>query len=515
MSNHVNFEPALHAVQVSKVYPGTVALHNVDFEAKRGAVNILIGANGAGKSTLMRILAGIEMPTSGELSLNGESLIFNGPREAAEKGIAMVHQELSLMPNLTITENIFAGRELRKFGMLVDRVEQRRRTAELLKSLNLGRSPDTEVGDLAVGQKQLVEIARALAHRASVLILDEPTSALSNAETRTLFRAIGELKQNGVTIIYISHRLQELLEIGDFFTVLRDGRVAGTATRDEVSKTWIVETMIGKRLGDVKNTASIRKEANVLRIEHLTVEKEGRNCIHDLSFKLAPGEVVGLYGLLGAGRSELLETLVGQRRESNGQVFIKNRLLNGSSTVQCIRHGIYLVPEDRQSDGLIPDMSIRGNASLAQIARLTRAGVLSLPQERRETDNALSSVRLKPCNLRLPITTLSGGNQQKTLLARALLTGPAVLLLDEPTRGVDVGAKAEIYTLIRQLAANGLGVLFATSEGQEIRDLADRVLVLSRGVLTAAFDASEATDEKLLIAASATTQQRTESAWVQ
>jgi len=507
---------ALRAVQVSKLYPGTVALNQVDFDAQSGAVNILIGANGAGKSTLMRILAGIETPTSGELFLNGSALTLRSPRDAAQKGIAMVHQELSLMPNLTIAENIFAGREIRHAGMLVDHSAQRERSAELLKRLNLNVAPDTECGDLAVGQQQLVEIARALAHRAQVLILDEPTSALSNAEIRTLFRVISELKQNGVAIIYISHRLPELLEIGDVFTVLRDGRVAGTGVRGEISDTWIVERMIGKGLGNAKSqTKSVPHQRDVLRVEHLTVEQDGRDCIHDLSFTLGRGEVVGIYGLLGAGRTELFETLMGQRRESNGQIFLHDQALNGSSTSRRIRNGICLVPEDRQRDGVVPEMSIRGNASLAQISKLTRAGILSLVRERRDTDKLLASVRLKPCNVQLPITSLSGGNQQKTLLARALLTSPAILLLDEPTRGVDVGAKSEIYALIRQLAAGGLSVLFATSDGAEIRELADRVLILSRGVLSAEFDTSEASDEKLLIAASTATQQGMESKCIQ
>lgn len=416
------------------------------------------------------------------------------------------------MPNLTIAENIFAGRELRRGLIVVDRAAQRRRSVELLNRLNLDVPPDTECADLAIGQQQLVEIARALAHRAQVLVLDEPTSALSNAEIRTLFRVIGELKQDGVAIIYISHRLSELLEIGDVFTVLRDGRVAGTGVRGEVSDAWIVERMIGASLGNIRSkTTSIPEERDVLRIEHLTVEKEGRACIRDLSLSLTRGEILGIYGLLGAGRTELLETLIGQTRKSSGRIFVNGRFLTGVPTSECIRSGICLVPEDRQRDGVIPDMSIRGNASLARIAKLTRAGILSLVRERREADKMLSSVRLKPCNLQLPITSLSGGNQQKALLARALLTSPAVLLLDEPTRGVDVGAKSEIYELIRQFASDGLSVLFATSDGEEIRALADRVLVLSRGTIAAEFNAAEATEDKLLIAASAATQQDMES----
>ena len=508
-------ESAVRAIRLSKVFPGTIALNNVDFDAARGAVNVILGANGAGKSTLMRILAGIETPTSGELLLNGEPLTLHSTRDATEKGIAMVHQELSLMPNLTIAENVFAGREIRHFGVLVDDDAQRQKAAALLKSLHLGVPPDTRVGDLAVGQQQLIEIARALAYQASVLILDEPTSALSSQEIRTLFGVIDGLKQNGVTIIYVSHRIQELLEIGDIFTVLRDGKVAGRATRRDVSEAWIVDCMIGKSLhSDGARKRAITERPDALRIEHLTVEKEGRPCVHDFSLRVAKGEIVGVYGLLGAGRTELLETLAGQRREVEGRIFVGDRPLNGVPTSERIRRGIFLVPEDRQQDGLIPDMSIRGNASLAQIGRLARAGILSPAQERQKTDRMLSSVRLKPCNLELPITTLSGGNQQKTMLARALLTSPVILLLDEPTRGVDVGAKSEIYILIRELAANGLSVLFATSEGQEIRELADRALVLSRGVITAEFEGAQATDEKLLIAASATNQD-TEPTWVQ
>jgi erythritol transport system ATP-binding protein len=496
----------LQAVQITKVFPGTAALQQVDFNVRAGAVNVLMGENGAGKSTLMRILAGIETPTSGQLFLDGRAVRLGSAALAAEHGIAMVHQELSLMPNLTVAENIFAGRELRRGMIWIDTAEQERQTRALLERLELKVSPRTQLASLSIGQQQLVEIARALAQRARILILDEPTSALSRLEIRTLFQVLRDLKSGGVGIVYVSHRLQELLELGDVFTVLRDGRLVATAPREGVSESWIVERMTGKRFEDITRNASttIETQPDALRVEGLTVQKSGRTCLRDVSFRLGRGEIAGIYGLLGAGRTELFETLIGLRRELAGEIFLGGCALSGVPTPRRLEAGFRLVPEDRQEDGLIPQMSIRANASLSHLKKLCRVGWLSATKERMQADTVLSKMRLKPCNLNDPVSTLSGGNQQKTLLARALLTSPAVLLLDEPTRGVDVGAKAEIYALIRKMASEGVSILFSSSDSHEIRELAGRVLVLCRGALVADIGAAGASDEKLLLLADAT-----------
>lgn len=495
----------LRAVGISKVYPGTTALQQVDFTVQPGCVNVLIGENGAGKSTLMRILAGIETPTSGELFLLDQPIHLKSTAVASHLGIAMVHQELSLMPNLTIAENIFAGREPVRGGLFLNRAEQADRTRTLLKSLNLNVSPETPLAALSIGQQQLVEIARALARRARILILDEPTSALSHSEIQTLFRVLRELKQDGVGIVYISHRLQELLELGDHFTILRDGRLVATAPRSEVSESWIVERMTGRRSSETSHAAqTTMAQAEVLRVQNLTVNANGRAYLRDLSLELNRGEIVGVFGLLGSGRTELFETLIGLRVESAGEIRLNGRLLNGVSIAARGEAGIRLVPEDRQQDGVIPQMSIRGNASLSHLSRISRAGLLSTAQERTLTDETLAQMRLKSCDLNDPITTLSGGNQQKTLLARALMTSPSVLLLDEPTRGIDVGAKAEIYSVVRKLAAGGVSILFSSSDAPEIRELASRVIVLCRGQVTANLNVADASDEKLLILADAT-----------
>jgi erythritol transport system ATP-binding protein len=499
-------KPALQAVRITKVFPGTAALQQIDFDVQAGAVNVLMGENGAGKSTLMRILAGIETPTSGQLFLDGRAVHLGSAAQAAQHGIAMVHQELSLMPNLTVAENIFAGRELRRSKLWIDTAEQERQTRVLLKRLDLNVSPRTQLASLSIGQQQLVEIARALGQRARILILDEPTSALSSLEIKTLFQVLRDLKSSGVAIVYVSHRLQELLELGDVFTVLRDGRLVATAPRQEVSESWIVERMTGGRLTETGRGAStaIGTPQDALRVAGLTVEERGHTCLRDISFRLGRGEIVGIYGLLGAGRTELFETLIGLRRESAGEILLGGRSLRGVPTPLRLEAGIRLVPEDRQRDGLIPQMSIRANASLSHLQKLCRGGWLSATKERMQADSMLSKMRLKPCNLIDPVSTLSGGNQQKALLARALLTLPAVLLLDEPTRGVDVGAKAEIYALIRKMAAEGVSILFSSSDSHEIRELAGRVLVLCRGALVAEIDAATASDEKLLLLADAT-----------
>ena len=351
-----NAPVVMETASLCKVFPGTIALNDVDFQVRREAVNVVIGENGAGKSTLMRILAGIEAPTSGRLLLDGSPVVLKSPRHASQHGIAMVHQELSLMPNMSIVDNIFAGRELHRGRIAIDDTAQRQRASDLLKRLDLDVPVDTKVENLAVGQQQLIEIARALAQDANILILDEPTSALSPAEIRTLFRVIRSLKQNGVAIVYISHRLQELLEIGDYFTILRDGQVVATARRDEVSESWIVECMTGRSQAEKKQHTVLQStDSEVLRVHNLTVEADSRTCLQNVSFHVKRGEIVGIYGLLGAGRTELFETILGLRREASGSIVLHGRTLNGLATAERVQRGVCLVPEDRKQDGLIPD----------------------------------------------------------------------------------------------------------------------------------------------------------------
>lgn len=493
----------LEARAVTKRYPGTVALDAVHFHAYRNQVNVLIGENGAGKSTLMRILAGVEAPDEGELLLEGKQIVLRTPRDATRHGIAIVHQELSILPNLDLADNIFAGREPRKARLFVDRALEERRSSESLRHLRKPIDVRIQASRLPLGSRQIVEVARALDQQTRILILDEPTSALSNAEAESLFNVLNELKRAGVTIIYISHRLQELLLLGDHFTVLRSGKVVGEATREEVTRSWIVEHMSGRDIASSRPASASDANSPLLEVEGLTLAAATatdaeQTAVHDVSFTLRKSEVLGIYGLLGAGRSELLEALAGIRSIRSGVIRLKDRDLRIRSVSDAMRAGIHLVPEDRQRDGLVPELSVRENIALA-------AGERLFLHRKEETDRAWELVKelnIRVADLELPITALSGGNQQKVLIARCLMRSPSLLLLDEPTRGVDVGAKAEIHAILRSLAQRGVGVLFATSEIEETQALADRALVLCQGRIAAVFDGPQLTDEALFAAAS-------------
>ena len=461
---------AVVAREISKQYPGTLALDRVNFTVHRGEVDVVVGENGAGKSTLMRILAGIEQPDAGTLE-------FEGP-----PSVAMIHQELNLLPDLSVSDNIFLARERTRWG-LIDRRAQRSVTRELMARLEQAIDAETPVGNLPLGQQQVVEIAKALARDARILIMDEPTSALSAAEVEVLFRLIRELKSHGVSIVYISHRMDELLEIGDRVTVLRDGRVVAESDAAAASVPWIVEKMTGGTAdqGERTATGAGSEAAAVLAARE----------VRGVSFSVRAGEIAGLYGLLGSGRTELLETLIGLRQCKAGSIALAGRRIERLDIAERIRAGIALVPDDRQAAGIVPTLSVRENMMLANL-RADGAAAAGL----------VSDLNIRTAGLEAPITSLSGGNQQKVVLSRYLLTGPKVLLLDEPTRGVDVGARAEIYGIIRRLAGQGMAILFASSELDEILSLATRVLVFSGGRIAADLDRAEAT-EQVLVEASA------------
>ena len=489
---------------ITKRYPGTIALDRVDFCVYRNQVNVLIGENGAGKSTLMRILAGVEEPDQGQLVLEGEEIELRSPRDAAHRGIAIVHQELSVLPNLDLADNIFAGRELSRAGIFVDRSLEERLASEAFERLCSPMDVRMPAGHLSLGSRQIVELARALEQRAKILILDEPTSALSNAEAESLFAVIAELKRAGVTIIYISHRLNELLHLGDYFTVLRSGRVVGEAPSAEVDRRWIVQRMSGRDISSAgERQAVAAQDATLLKVEDLTLAPDSDSGaeavpVRDVSFSLRMGEVLGIYGLLGAGRTELLEAIAGARSIRSGRIQLRGEGLRIRSIADGVKVGIHLVPEDRQRDGLVPELSVRENIALA-------SGEGVLVKEQQETKRAWQLVKdlnIRITDLELPVTALSGGNQQKVVIARCLMCSPSLLLLDEPTRGVDVGAKTEIYCILRRLASQGIGVIFTSSEIEEMQALADRALVLCQGRITEMLERKELTDEALFVAAS-------------
>jgi erythritol transport system ATP-binding protein len=499
-------EIVMLAEKITKRYPGTLALDEVDFKVYKGAVNVLIGENGAGKSTLMKVLAGAEPPTSGRVLLDGVPVAFASTREAAKAGIGIIFQELELFPNLSIAENIFVGREMTRGG-IVQHGEQERVTRDLLDRLEQPLDPSALVRDLRIGQQQIVEIAKALLHNVRVLIMDEPTSALTAAETEALFRIIADLKADGVAIIYISHKMEELLTVGDYVTILRDGRLAASAPARAVNVAWIVEKMVGRNVSAPRRrtpAATQHTEAPILEVKNLRLPRLGGGfTLENLSFSLQKGEILAIFGLMGAGRTELFECLMGLHPEATGEVRIANREIGDETIRERIDLGLMLVPEDRQRLGLVQKLSVAHNISLASLTRFANGFRLD---ERREKESILELMRdlaIKARGPEYPITSLSGGNQQKVVFAKSLLTQPKVLLLDEPTRGIDVGAKAEIFEIMNGLAEQGLAVLFVSSELPEMFTVPDRILVLSKGKVTGEFLHDEVTEEALILAAGA------------
>ncbi len=491
----------LEARGVHKQYPGTLALDNVDFQLRRGQVAALIGENGAGKSTLMKILSGIEQPTGGALLLEGREIQMRSVRDADAHGIGIIHQELNLCPNLSVAENIFLARELTSRG-LVDRGRQEERARELMALLGQDIDVSVPTGNLALGQQQIVEIAKTLERNVQVLMMDEPTSALSAAEIEVLFRVIRDLRARGVAIVYISHRLSELLTIADSVSVLRDGRMVAESPAADVDTAWIVERMTGRAVGALGPRASTEAGKELLRAESLSFSASGRAPLRNVSLQVCEGEVLGIYGLMGAGRTELLESLMGLHPEVSGSVWMDSKALDGCDTARRIRAGLAMVPEDRQASGLVQSLSVLQNMTLASLGEFVQSMWLSKVKEMRGAAGMAKDLRIKSPGLDHNIGSLSGGNQQKVVIARCLLTSPRVLLMDEPTRGVDVGAKQEIHTLVQRLAADGMGIVYVSSELDEIRQVASRILVMCRGSVTGDFPASEATSDALARAAS-------------
>ncbi len=495
-------EIVLRAEAITKVFSGTTALKQVDFNVYRGKVNVLIGENGAGKSTLMKILAGVEQPTAGKMILNGEQVHFKNTTEATAHGIGIIYQELNLFPNLSVAANIFMAREVKTGGVFIDEKTQEQRAAAILQQFEQPIDPRALVGDLRVGHQQIVEIAKALSQNVSILIMDEPTSALSNQEVAALFRVIEELKNQGVSIIYISHKLDELLQIGDYVTVLRDGQLIAEAPATEINTSWIVEKMVGRSTESFFHHQDHERGGELLRVENLTLNnpRSSEPILQDISFTLRAGEILGIYGLMGAGRTEIFECLMGIRSADVGAIKLAGKPVTGRNVADRIAQGIMLVPEDRQQQGLVQTLSVASNITLAKLSKLTKSFFLSKQQESSEVTRLIGELAIKTASPDNLIGSLSGGNQQKVVVAKALLTEPKVLLLDEPTRGIDVGAKAEMFEIMNRLAAQGLGVIFISSELMEVLAMADRILVLSKGKITGEFDRADATEAALVTA---------------
>lgn len=493
-------EVILQAKSITKIFPGTVALDKVDFNVYRGKVNVLVGENGAGKSTLMKILAGVQQATEGQLLLDGRPIKIKSVADAERHGIGIIHQELNLFPNLSVAENIFMARELKKNGVMVDEATQKEQTRHLIERLQQPIEPTDLVGDLRIGQQQIVEIARAIAQEVRILIMDEPTSALSSVEVEILFEVINDLKAHGVAIIYISHKLDELLQIGDYVTVLRDGRLRAEKPAKEIDVAWIIEQMVGKRASHfAQHSREIGDE--ILRVEEMTLPRLGGGFTLDhVSLSLRRGEILGIYGLMGAGRSELLESLSGLRPETRGRCWLEGQEIKQNTVTGRIGLGLALIPEDRQREGLVQTMSVADNMLLASLKKYMTGFYLSRKKEDDNVDSLIKELSLKVADPHQIITSLSGGNQQKVVVAKGLLTAPKILLMDEPTRGIDVGAKAEIFEIMSRLAGQGLGIILVSSELKEILGMSDRILVMSKGRITGEFSKETATEEALVAA---------------
>ncbi|WP_069166023.1 sugar ABC transporter ATP-binding protein [Nocardia altamirensis] len=481
---------------IVKDFPGVRALDHVDLEVRAGEVHCLLGQNGAGKSTLIKILAGADNPDAGELSWQGRPVRLSGPAAATKLGIATIYQELDLCDGLDIAENIFLGHEHARAGF-TRRVSTARAATALLERLGHGElRPDTLVGTLPAAAKQVVSMARALSYDARLIVMDEPSAALGNDEVSNLFRIIDQLRADGVAVVYISHRLDEIRAIGDRITVLKDGRtVAAGLPARTTGTTQIVALMTGNgAVATLTHQAPTRSDTEVLRVTELGLA--GR--FHDLSFTVHAGEIVGLAGLVGAGRSEVLETIYGARRPSAGQILVDGRRIRPGSTTAAVAAGLGLAPEERKSQGLFLLESVGRNVSAASLPRYSRFGWFDRRRQRADTGDLLARVGVRPADPDYPVRGLSGGNQQKAVLARWLLDDCRVLLLDEPTRGVDVGARADVYAQVRRLAERGVAVLMVSSDLPELLGLADRVLVLRDGEIIHTAPAADLTEQDIV-----------------
>ena len=491
----------LHCEKIDKIYPGTKALDGVSFDLLRAKVNVLIGENGAGKSTLMKMIAGIEQPSAGKMYMGGEEVFFKDTNAARAKGIGIIHQELSLFPNLTVYQNIFMCHE-KKNGLFLNDKAHVEGAKKILKRLEHEIPPETMVGDLRVGQQQMVEIARNLIQDdLKVLIMDEPTSSLSAAEVKVLFKIMRELLEQGISIVYISHRLEEIMEIGDHVTILRDGKYVADADVKDIDLGWIVENMVGKntQYHRFERSVDLVHAEKMLEVKDICLPKKGGGwLLENVSMYLKKGEVLGVYGLLGAGRSELFECLMGMRPEHTGQILYQGKDIRAQSISGQISRGFALVPEDRQRQGLIQTLDICKNASIASLKKYTTGVFCNDAKESQAVEGEIQNLHIKVADKHLPILSLSGGNQQKVVISKGLLTSPQVLLLDEPSRGIDIGAKTEVFEIIHQLSEEGLSIIVISSELKEIMAIADRIYVLSNGKLTGELQGEEITEDNLV-----------------
>lgn len=488
-------DPIICFENITKKFGGTVALSDVCFKIKKGEVHCLCGENGAGKSTLMNMCAGVFQPTSGRILINGEEVKINSISQSEKLGFSVVHQEVPLCLNMSIAHNIFLGSSKSTKGIFLNEKYMEEETAVLLKKFQLNREPSDLVGNLSIAEQSIVQIAKAVYFNPSILILDEPTAALTNDQRNVIFDIIKKLKtENQTTIIYISHRLEEIMEIGDTITVLRDGQFVTTERVSDVTIDQLVNLMVGREFTKNGAVESCATDEVLMRVNHLSRKGE----FEDISFELKKGEILGLGGFVGAGRSEVMMSLFGFTKPDSGEILIDDHKVSIKSPADAIRHGIGLIPENRRDDALIEEMSIKQNAQMVIIKDLIKGILIDNKLSNEKMTEMVKKYKIKASNVNAPILSLSGGNQQKVIISRWISNSPKILLCDEPTRGIDVGAKAEVYSILRDIAKEGIGIIIVSSELPELLSLSDRIMVMHEGRITGQLMREEATEEKVM-----------------
>lgn len=479
--------------QIIKSFNGVEVLHGIDFSLRAGTVHALMGENGAGKSTLMKVLAGVHKCDDGEIWLKGKKTEIQSPRHAQELGIAMIHQELSPVPEMTVAENIFLGREPRK-GLFVDYKKMYTDTEKLLGEMKVRVSPRAKIGRLKVADQQLIEISKAISLNADIIVMDEPTSAITDQEVEILFKTIADLKKKGTGIIYISHKMDEIFRIADDITVLRDGTYVNSWEAKDIDNNTLIKNMVGRELNEIFPKIKVPAKNVVMEIRHFTKE----NQFEDISFLVREGEILGIAGLIGAGRTELMNAIFGLEKPDSGEVFFEGRKVEIRRPSDAIRHGIAYVTEDRKNEGLVLEMGVGQNITIASMKTLSSGIFIKRQEEKKTIDDQIRALRIKVHSPRQLVGKLSGGNQQKVVLAKWMMKNPKLLILDEPTRGIDIGAKSEIYKLMGEFVEKGNSIIMISSEMPEAMGMSDRILVLSNGRLSGELSREEFVQEDIM-----------------
>lgn len=480
--------------QIVKSFLGVTVLDKVDFAVRRGTVHALIGENGAGKSTLMKIVSGIYQPDSGEIYYDGIKREALTPSKAIDMGVSMIHQELSPVPEMSVAENIFLGREPMKNRFLIDYDRMYKETRQLFESVGVNYNPAQPIKELSVADMQMIEITKAISHNASLVIMDEPTSSLTSSETELLFQQIQKLKEKNISIIYISHKLEEVFAVADEITVLRDGKLVKTAPVSEYTMDNLVTMMVGRKIDDVFPKENVEIGNTVLEVKNLT----SKGVFENISFDVHAGEILGLTGLVGAGRTEVARAIFGLDRIDSGEIYLNGNKLNIKSPRDAIRQGITMASEDRKNVGLVLCRPISENISLATLDRFIHRGLISIKKEKKAVHEQVEKLHIKVSDINDRVDSLSGGNQQKVVLAKWLMGDIKVIIFDEPTRGIDVGSKHEIYKLIGNMAKQGIAIIVISSEMPEVLGISDRIAVMSKGKITGIMDRKDCTQEEIM-----------------